>query len=224
MEEKGQQVVVTKPTIVWGKIHRTVAENCPLRRSIHRLPLLRSMIPVPGNDDGTVSPSHARGKTTSTTTTDSPSKTHFHIGKLIAPRKTHPAGEVNIPIEPGSSFIKNTGSRFRDKTGIPAQTQATTKPQIPVHGFQSKPAVKHKAAHKDEPGNIGGGHDHNHNYSSYIERVKNQLRSQSDIGEEITMEGPTATRIPAKRDSFNDRISNFITRAKKNIKTTHIGE
>lgn len=195
-----------------------VHDNCPLHRSIYRLPFRRSKFP--NSDSGT---DNSGMKVTPTTASDSPSnsKTHFYLGKFITPHKTHPAEEVNIPIEPGSSVVKNTG-RFKDKTVIPVQIQAT-KPQIPVSGFQSKPAAKNIAGNKNEPGN-GSQHDHNHKYTAYIEHVKNQMRSKSDIGEEIITEGPIVTRTATKRDSFNDRITNFITRAKKNIKMTHPSE
>ncbi|KAF3631846.1 hypothetical protein P3S67_008710 [Capsicum chacoense] len=70
-------------------------------------------------------------------------------------------------------------------------------------------------------GNTGGGAS-NKKFTDFIDQVKNKIKANSSFVADDENE-PTAgitKRATTRRDSFNDRVSHFINRAKLKIRTT----
>lgn len=109
-------------------------------------------------------------------------------------------------------------------------SRAENKPAVPNHTVrrdiviangeyndQKKAARASKSTTKSSNEDIGTmkkkveASKSNEKFSDYIRKVKNKMRTASNVGA-----AGTATR----RDSFNDKVTNYINRAKVKIRTT----
>ncbi|KAI5680335.1 hypothetical protein M9H77_01562 [Catharanthus roseus] len=153
-------------------------------------------------------------------TTNSPSKTRFFLQKLVAPNKPRPAHQLNIPI----IHNHNEASKMAEPS-VSGQSKGTV---IVISSPRKKKTEKIPHSNMtllESPPGQKINNDHNNlKYTNYIDHVKTQLGTTSNVGTEDSNKERQPLRIPTRRDSLNDRVSNFILRAKKNIKMTHLGD
>ncbi|KAK4418236.1 hypothetical protein Salat_2236300 [Sesamum alatum] len=63
------------------------------------------------------------------------------------------------------------------------------------------------------------GSKSNEKFSDYIRKVKDKMRTASNVGAAASS-AAAAARTSTRRDSFNDKVVNYINRAKIKIRTT----
>ncbi|GAA0146326.1 hypothetical protein LIER_06311 [Lithospermum erythrorhizon] len=124
----------------------------------------------------------------------------------------HQQSHYSAPTPPPQST--NSPIKANVSQAVPGQFIPITTP-AKNGGGQLKPMfpTKEKRTHDQNGGGVQG--NNNGRFSEYITRVRGDMRTSSDLGIE---------RIPTKkisrRDSLNDRVSNFLNRAKIKIRTT----
>lgn len=79
-----------------------------------------------------------------------------------------------------------------------------------------QPTVQNKG---DQEGKKSDHSTVNDKFSNYITRVRNKMRTPSNVTEE-SLNASQYPRLATRQDSFNDKVVNYITRARKNIRTT----
>ncbi|GAA0161730.1 hypothetical protein LIER_39286 [Lithospermum erythrorhizon] len=135
-------------------------------------------------------------------------------------KKYHPLQEstYNNPVKPYGEYGPSSGPYISNYVSQTTEKKSGTKP----HASYNKKLMKiltrrHKSAAKVDKKVDDGGSNNNDNdqFSAYINRVKGGMRSVSDIGIETV---PTEKVL--RRDSLNDKVSNFLSRAGIKIRTS----
>ncbi|TMX04535.1 hypothetical protein EJD97_007863 [Solanum chilense] len=94
----------------------------------------------------------------------------------------------------------------------PARPQTPISNKIPIYYNHSN-----NEPLKPGPTNISKAADDS-KFTNFIDETKKKIKANSSfVGDE---NGPVTKRATTRRDSFNDRISHFINRAKLKIRTT----
>ncbi|GAA0141200.1 hypothetical protein LIER_35348 [Lithospermum erythrorhizon] len=127
--------------------------------------------------------------------------------------------------KPVKSYGSSTGHVIHNSVPQETKKKVGAKPHDAYNKKHEKilPSAHISAAEVDRNVDHGqGNYKNDEQFSEYISRVKGGLRSESYIG--IGIE-PVPTKGVARRDSLNDNVSNFLSRARLKFRTsTTVGD
>lgn len=168
---------------------------------------------------------------------------HGHEAE-VTPKQSKPAfssfqeGKIKQERAASPNIIVIQG-RCQGSNVSPEAEPKKTVTHIPVEGVEANPksavpkTMSKKVDHIIHPDKSDNGESKNADhqvpaatdrFSDYIAQVKNKMRTLSNSGEQKENARPAA-RSATRRDSFDDRVANYINRTRKSIRTpSNVGD